>query len=1213
VPSKNTCFILTKIKSIMTQKNKISKPICRLSSLRKLLLTLLVSAGIASTAFAQTRFTRSTFSATYTPITVGGGATSSTATGDNANQTAIPLGFSFGYGDSTFTTMGLSTNGVVWFDAIAPAVTVSHANIIAASAPNQTLAPWCNNLIDDASSDILYQTQGSPGSRTFTVQYTNYPTYTGTPGSNVRMNCQVVLHETTNVIEFQYGTLNIIGGQTTSGGAMIGMEWGTGGNGKFIDAVTGSSSVSHKMLSPLSGWPSYNFRFTPGIPTAIAAGTYNVGIGHTYNSLTQAVADVNHRGITGSVTLNLTDAQYDTTAANGSNIFPIFVATPNADATHLLTISKTGTPATLAYRGSSIAASGAGFGTGVSTTAIAHTIEPLLGVSASYTTISNLNLITHGAPQTVEIGLAVFELFGNKGAQNNLFDKISIDLDRTHGGVYGISSFSTTSPGGLPGTNSNNTFRDLNIKDCNMGISLSAPNNATGPADQANKIITSSCNTFNYIGDPNVPNDISSTSTAYGINITGQLGFTISNCIIQNISTTSSASALTGIVIANSYGTNEMSNNIIRTLKRNNAAASSGSIVAGISISYDNQVMTFKIFNNSISNLLTSYTGAAIASRIVKGIYFSDTGPATVTGEIWNNSISIDGSTFPNASTTCMEFADDDKTFQIKNNVFANFTSAQSGVAVHYCFVTPTIDRYGNISSLSDYNDYYIGNSTNGHIGRGAATDYSTLASWQSGMSFNAGSDANSVSTNPFFINNSTDLHGTSASTALNETGTAVPAYITTDIDCETRVAPHDIGFDDFTPVLYTHYADDDNDTYGDPNDSITNFNPVPPAGYVSNNNDCNDSNPNIHPGASEITCNGIDENCNGMTDDAGPAPSQPGTITVTGGIAKVCPGETRIYIVPNSAGVTFTWTPPTGASITSGQGTNSINVQYDAGFTASDTLSVVKVNICGTSTPRNLTINRNNPVATLTTNGGPTTFCSGTNPLTLTANAGSGLTYQWKKGVNNIAGATNQDFVPTSTATSYKVVVLNTAGCTKASAAIAVTVNPLPAATITPQGPTSFCAGGNVVLAGNTGAGLTYRWKKGSNFISGATLSNYTATTGGTYRVEVTNSNACTKLSAGVAVTVPCREEEMIDSENNADFNIYPNPNAGAFTIEFSNKPNAPVQIEMTDVFGKLVRKLETSDETISINEPNLAKGIYFLTARIKDEEVRKKISVAK
>lgn len=744
-------------------------------------------------------FIRSTFQAPYTAISTANGATIATATGDNVNQTGIPIGFSFVYGDSTFTTVGLSTNGLIWFDAIAPAVTAGNVTLVTTTSPNQSLAPWFNNLIDDASSDILYQTQGSPGSRTFTVQYTNYPTYTGAPGSNVRMNCQVILYETSNIIEFRYGSLNVTGLPTTSGGAMIGIEWGSGGNGKFIDAITGSSIVSHKMLSPLSGWPGYHFRFTPGTPTPVASGTYTVGIGQQYNSLTEAVAEINHRGISGSVTLQLTDAQYDTTIGNGKNIFPIFVATPNSNSTNRLTIEKTGAAATLAYRGSDII--NGSFGTGVATGALLDSNEPILGVCASYTTIRNLKLMTHGSPQVVDIGLIVFELFSTQGAQNNFFDKISVDLNRTQAGSVGIYSMNTTSPGGNPGTNSNNTFRDISIKDCGAGFNLDGVNNATGPADFGNKIITSSPDIFNIIGDPLTPNDITGTSS-YGLSISGQLGFTVSNCIVQNVTSTGSTGSATGIIISSSYGNNVISNNTIRNIRRNSNSANAGYYAAGMTFSYSNQIMNFKIYNNSISGITSGYTGAASANRILKGIFFSDVGPGNVTAEIWNNSISIDGSSCPNVSNTCIDLADgDDKTFIFKNNIFANFTSAQTAPAVHYCFVTPVVDRYGNISAKSDYNDLYIANNAgvSGFIGLGSTTNYTTLAQWQAGMSFNTGTDLHSIAADPFFVHNTNDLHTTSASGAVDGNGTTSPGYAFLDADGDVRNNPSDIGMDEFT------------------------------------------------------------------------------------------------------------------------------------------------------------------------------------------------------------------------------------------------------------------------------------------------------------------------------------------------------------------------------------------------------------------------------
>src|SRR6185436_12581342 len=90
--------------------------------------------------------------------------------------------------------------------------------------------------------------------------------------------------------------------------------------------------------------------------------------------------------------------------------------------------------------------------------------------------------------------------------------------------------------------------------------------------------------------------------------------------------------------------------------------------------------------------------------------------------------------------------------------------------------------------------------------------------------------------------------------------------------------------------------------------------------------------------------------------------PTQPGAISVTGGNAKVCPGDTRIYTTAAATGVTFSWTVPSGTTINSGQGTRTINVTYGAGFTASGTITVVKVNSCGSGPARTLAVTRNNP-----------------------------------------------------------------------------------------------------------------------------------------------------------------------------------------------------------------------------------------------------------
>lgn len=148
----------------------------------------------------------------------------------------------------------------------------------------------------------------------------------------------------------------------------------------------------------------------------------------------------------------------------------------------------------------------------------------------------------------------------------------------------------------------------------------------------------------------------------------------------------------------------------------------------------------------------------------------------------------------------------------------------------------------------------------------------------------------------------------------------------------------------------------------------------------------------------------------------------------------------------------------------------------------------------------------------------GNTIFCQG-NSVSLNANTGSGLTYQWKNNGSNISG-TSSSYTATSSG-NYTVQVTNSSGCSAISNPTIITVNPLPAATLSNIGLLTFCQGGSVTLNANIGPGLNYQWKKNGAIISGITTSSYIATTTGSYTVVITNSNGCLSTSNALNVTV--------------------------------------------------------------------------------------------
>ncbi|MEJ7610776.1 MAG: hypothetical protein WKF88_06305 [Ferruginibacter sp.] len=235
-------------------------------------------------------------------------------------------------------------------------------------------------------------------------------------------------------------------------------------------------------------------------------------------------------------------------------------------------------------------------------------------------------------------------------------------------------------------------------------------------------------------------------------------------------------------------------------------------------------------------------------------------------------------------------------------------------------------------------------------------------------------------------------------------------------------------------------------------------------------------------------------------------APASGGDQTQT-----ICPGDpvptlTATATVP--AGHTVIWyNLPSGGTVVASPVHNTPGtVTYYAA--ARNTASG-----CESATRTGVILTINSATAASATAGSTTTFCQG-GSVTLTANSGS--SYIWKKDGVVIGTAISQTYNATA-AGSYTVTV-TTGSCSSSSSPIVVTVNSVPVATITANGSTSFCQGGNVVLTAS--AGSSWLWS------NNAVTQSITVSSSGNYSVTVSSPGCSatslpTTVSANTNITV--------------------------------------------------------------------------------------------
>jgi hypothetical protein len=133
-----------------------------------------------------------------------------------------------------------------------------------------------------------------------------------------------------------------------------------------------------------------------------------------------------------------------------------------------------------------------------------------------------------------------------------------------------------------------------------------------------------------------------------------------------------------------------------------------------------------------------------------------------------------------------------------------------------------------------------------------------------------ANPNANALQT--FYADTDNDTYGDAGNSIT--ACTAPLGYVSNNVDCDDTestvypLAPElcdgldndcDLSTDEFL-TFTDYYTDADNDTYG--TGVAQPFCENPGAGYSPNALDCDDNNPNVNPGATDIVGNSIDENC---------------------------------------------------------------------------------------------------------------------------------------------------------------------------------------------------------------------------------------------------------------------------------------------------------------------------------------------------------------
>jgi hypothetical protein len=210
-------------------------------------------------------------------------------------------------------------------------------------------------------------------------------------------------------------------------------------------------------------------------------------------------------------------------------------------------------------------------------------------------------------------------------------------------------------------------------------------------------------------------------------------------------------------------------------------------------------------------------------------------------------------------------------------------------------------------------------------------------------------------------------------------------------------------------------------------------------------------------------------------------------------------------------------------------------------------------------------------PAAYITYNT-PLEFCEGS-AVVLTANSGTGLTYQWY--MDGVALPNTTAVNVSAKSGAYTLKVTNSFLCVNTADTLDVTVWPAPVPSIVRAGTT----------LSTSQPYASYQWFFNNNAVGGATSATYSYTQNGAYKVRVIDDNGCEGYSNQFFVN----NVGITQTTAGKSIKVYPNPSNSIVHIDASVK----IKVVLRDVTGRSV--LEAKEVT-EIDMSDIATGPYLL-----------------